>query len=427
MDKIGERAVIQYLHKKGLKPKDIDSDMVATLGKNAPSYATVKRWVAEFKCGRQSLEDDPHPGRPVTVATPEMVNKVHDIVMTDRRVTERYIASTVGISQERVHSILTEDLEMRKLSARWVPRLLTIDQKHTRRTLSRTNLNVYEENSANFLKRFVTMDETWVHHFTPETKQQSKQWKYSGSPPPKKAKTVPSAGKVMASVFWDADGILLIDYLQNGQMINGTYYASLLMQLREKIKLKRHGKLTKGVLFHRDNAPVHKSVIAMAAIHDCGFKLIEHPPYSPDLAPSEFHLFPKLKIAISGTHFQSNDDVINAVDDFLNGQEKNFFKSGTEALKHRWQKCIDTEGDYVEKLCNRFAKIHILQYEAHNISISPRSLQTTISNVLKLRNFINMLKGKILREKEKLLIMSNFSFSLNVFMNLYGWTFKKLI
>ena len=78
-------------------------------------------------------------------------------------------------------------------------------------------------------------------------------------------------------------------------------------------------------------------------------KLIEHPPYSPDLAPSDFRLFPKLKTAISGTHFQSDDDVIHAVDDFLNGQEKDFFKSGIEALKHRWQKCIDTEGDCVEK------------------------------------------------------------------------------
>ena len=99
-----------------------------------------------------------------------MVNKVHDIVMNHRRVTERYIASTVGISQERVHSILTKDLEMRKLLARGVPRLLTVDQKHTRRTFSCTNLNLFEEDPANFLQRFFTMDETWVHHFTPEAK-----------------------------------------------------------------------------------------------------------------------------------------------------------------------------------------------------------------------------------------------------------------
>ena len=171
----------------------------------------------------------------------------------------------------------------------------------------------------------------------------------TGSSPSKKAKTVPSAGKIMASVFWDGDGILLIDYLQKGQTINGTYYASLPTQLREKIKIKRSGKLTKGVLFHQDNASVHMSVIAMAAIHDCGFKMIKHPPYSPDLAPSDFHLFPKLKTAISGTHFQSDDDVIHVVDDFLNGQGKDFFKNGIETLKHHWQKCIDTEGDYVEK------------------------------------------------------------------------------
>ena len=58
--------------------------------------------------------------------------------------------------------------------------------------------------------------------------------------------------------------------------INGSYYASRLTQSREKIKIKRRGKPTKGVLFHQDNAPIHKSVIAMAAIHDCGFKLIEN-------------------------------------------------------------------------------------------------------------------------------------------------------
>ncbi|KAK3102953.1 hypothetical protein FSP39_015246 [Pinctada imbricata] len=106
-------------------------------------------------------------------------------------------------------------------------------------------------------------------------------------------------------------------------------------KLQENIKLKNHKKQTIGVLVHQDNVPVHKSVTDMDAIHDCGFNLIEHPPYSPDLAPSNFHLFPKLKAAISGTHFQSDDDVILAVDGFQTSQDKEFFKSGIEALKHR--------------------------------------------------------------------------------------------
>ncbi|KAK3108393.1 hypothetical protein FSP39_007025 [Pinctada imbricata] len=123
-------------------------------------------------------------------------------------------------------------------------------------------------------------------------------------------------------VFWVAEGILLIDYLKKGQIMNGTYYASLLTQLRENIKLKRReSSLIKGVLFHQDNAPVHKSVTAMAAIHDCGFNLIQYPPYPHDLVLSDFHLFPNMKAAISGTHFQSDDDdVILAVDGVMTSQ-----------------------------------------------------------------------------------------------------------
>ena len=85
MDKIAEWAVIPYLHKKGLAPK---ADMVATLGKDVPSYATVKMWMAELKRGRASLEDEPHSRRPITVATPNIVTKVHDMGLRDRRVRE---------------------------------------------------------------------------------------------------------------------------------------------------------------------------------------------------------------------------------------------------------------------------------------------------------------------------------------------------
>ena len=80
-------------------------------------------------------------------------------------------------------------------------------------------------------------------------------------------------------VFADVGGILMVDYLQTRQTItiNGTYYASRLRQLRENIKVKRHEKLIKGMLFYHDNAPTHTSVFAMTAISDCGFELIQHP------------------------------------------------------------------------------------------------------------------------------------------------------
>ena len=79
------------------------------------------------------------------------------------------------------------------------------------------------------------------------------------------------------------------------QIINRDYYFDLLKQLRKAVKSKRSGKLTKWVLLHQDNASVHKSIIAMAAVHDCGFTLLDHPPYSPDLAPLDYFLFPNMK------------------------------------------------------------------------------------------------------------------------------------
>ena len=95
----------------------------------------------------------------------------------------REIAEIVGISDERVRNILHEHLNKKKLSARWVPRLLTIDQKRTRVTTSEAGLAMFKLNKKEFLRRFITVDETWIHHYTPETKEQSKQWISTGETP----------------------------------------------------------------------------------------------------------------------------------------------------------------------------------------------------------------------------------------------------
>ena len=86
--------------------------------------------------------------------------------------------------------------------------MLSADQKRTCMKISEQCLERLNKNETDFVRRFVTMDETWIHHYTPEFKQQSKQWTEAGCSAPKKTRSVPSAGKVIASVFWDAEGIL---------------------------------------------------------------------------------------------------------------------------------------------------------------------------------------------------------------------------
>ncbi|KAM5158273.1 histone-lysine N-methyltransferase SETMAR-like [Mantella aurantiaca] len=269
--------------------------------------------------------------------------------MADRCVTTRYLAQECGMSRERVCHILNEVLGMHKVSARWVPKLLTPDQKLVRMQISRANLHLFQADAMSFKNRCVTMHETWIHHFQPESKSKSMQWKHPTTPTPKKAKAVPAAGKVMASVFWDSQGVIMVDCLHKGESITGAYYANLLRQLWEQIKIKCRGMLSRGILFLQDNAPVYKSAVAMAALHDCGFTVLQHTPYSPDLAPSDFHLFRHLKNHLAGRHFSNDDDVIAEVTSFLEDQEEIFYVDGIVALEHRWQKCVDRQGDYVEK------------------------------------------------------------------------------
>jgi len=104
-----------------------------------------------------------------------------------------------------------------------------------------------------------------------------------------------SAGKVLVSIFWNQGGILLIDYLPKGQTINAEYCSSMLMQLKDILKEKERGKITKGVLFLHDNAGAHRALATRKKLTFLGFRCLDHPPYSPDLAPSDYYLFPGLK------------------------------------------------------------------------------------------------------------------------------------
>lgn len=239
MDKIECRAVIKFLYLKKNTPTQIKTEMDSIYGKSAPSFSTIKFWVAELKRGRTSLYDDERSGRPKTATSNDIVQKVHQLVLDDRRIKVREIAEAISISKERVCYILTQELNMRKLAARWVPRLLKSDQKQVRMNISEVLLKRFKRNKSDFLRRLITVDETWIHHFTPETKSQSKQWTAKDEPAPKKAKTVSSAGKVMATVFWDSRGVIFVDYLEKGKTITGTYYSSLLDKLKAEISKKR--------------------------------------------------------------------------------------------------------------------------------------------------------------------------------------------
>jgi len=134
-----------------------------------------------------------------------------------------------------------------------------------------------------------------------------------------------STGKVLASIFWDLDSILLIDYLPKGQTINAEYNSSLLVQLKDILKEKRYRNITKGILILHNNAQAHQTLATQKKLAYLGFQCLDHPPYSPDLAPSDYHLFPRLKKQLKGRHFSSDAEVITVAETWLDGQPSEFF------------------------------------------------------------------------------------------------------
>jgi len=168
------------------------------------------------------------------------------------------------------------------------------------------------------------------------TRRQSKnQWSggIGSHPAPKKFRVQKSTGKILDSIFWDQDGILLIDYLPKGRTINAEYYLSLLVQLKDTLKEKRCRKATMGVLFFHDNALAHWALATQKKLAYLGFQCLDHQPYAPDLAPSDYHLFPGLKKQLQGCHFSSDVEVIAATETWLDGQSSEFFLSGLQKLR----------------------------------------------------------------------------------------------
>jgi len=120
------------------------------------------------------------------------------------------------------------------------------------------------------------------------------------------------------------------------------------VQLKDILKEKCRGKVTKGVLFLHDNAHAHWALATQKKLAYLGFQCLDHPPYSPDLALSDYHLLPGLKKQLKGHHFLSDTEVIAATETWLDRQRSEFFLSGMQKLEQRAKKCIELHGEYVE-------------------------------------------------------------------------------
>jgi histone-lysine N-methyltransferase SETMAR len=306
MDTVEEqRSCIKFCVKNGKTGAETLQMLRTSFSDDCLSQAVVYQRVKRFKDGRESLKDDPRQGRPSTARNEQKVAQVREKICADRCLTIREIAEEVNVSCGSCQAILSEDLAMRHVAAKFVPRLLSDDQKSQ-------HIEVCEELKQSveiFVSRIITGDETWVYGYDPETKLQSSQWRSSSSPRPKKARQVRSNVETMLMVFFDIQGLMHCEFVPAGQTVNQHYYKEVLLRLREKVRRKWSQLFQSGRwLLHHDNAPAHIALSIQEFLVKKKIPVVPHPPYSPDLAPCDFFLFPRIKMKLKGRRF--DDDTI---------------------------------------------------------------------------------------------------------------------
>jgi len=226
-------------------------------GEHSLSRAQVFRWHKSFLEGREQAEDEPCAGRPSTSKTDDNVERVRSLVRSDHRLTLRMISSELNLNRFTVHQILTQDLDMRNVCAKIVPKNLTTEQKANRRDVCLDFLDRLGREPELF-SHVITGDKSWILEYDPETKRQSREWHPANSPRPKKARMSKLKIRLMLICFSDSQGIIHKEFVSPGQTVNQTFYLEVLERLRKKVACVRPGIAPTWMLHH--NAPCHTAV-----------------------------------------------------------------------------------------------------------------------------------------------------------------------
>lgn len=343
-----QRVVIKFFVKSGEKPAEILRKLKVVYKDDCLSQARVYEWAKRYKEGRESVEDDPRPGAPSVARTDHNIARVRECLQADRRVTIRMLADQVGINKETIRQILHENLGMRKLCAKMVPKVLTPEQKHLRFSIAQDMLDRIAEEGTDWMSSVITGDESWVFEYDPETKRQSAQWTGPGEKRPTKARMSKSKVKSLLIAFFDIRGVVHHEFVPAGQTVTAKFYIQVLERLRARVFRARPELAEHGWVLHHDNAPAHSSYAVREFMTRKGVPTLPQPPYSPDLAPCDFFLFPQLKSFMKGNRYDGVSEVQSVTTRVLRELSSEGFEECFQKWVRRWNRCVELQGDYCE-------------------------------------------------------------------------------
>jgi len=332
------RHILLFYFRKGKKAAEAHKEICEVYGVDCLTERTCQNWFKKFRSGDFSLKDEQRSGRPTEVDD----DQIKVIIEEDRHITVREIAEKLNISHTTIEKHLKCVGLVKKLDI-WVPHELK--EIHLTQRINICDMHLKRNETDPFLKRIITGDEKWVVYSNIIRKRS---WCKHDEAAQTTLKAELHQKKIMLSIWWDYKGVVYFELLPRNQTINSDVYCQQLMKLDEAIKEKRPELANRrGLVFHHDNARPHTSLATRRKLLELGWEVMQHPPYSPDLAPSDYHLFRSLQNSLNGKTFTNDDDLKSHLVQFFADKDQKFYERGIMKLQERWQKVIEQNGKYV--------------------------------------------------------------------------------
>lgn len=337
-----QKDLILKYHEKQMSPTQIHDKLVDIFEEKALSVSTVSRTIRQLSWSSSNDHQKNPPGRP---PNPSYDRLILQELRDDETVSCRQIARSTKIPYSSVNYALHTRLHYKPVNVQYVPHILTEQNKIQRVEYCKELLPILQKCKKRNYRFIITGDESWILYFTPN----GCIWLQEGDPIPNAVRGGFQIPKVLLAIFWNTFGIASIHVLRNGETMNSNKFINNVLKPIEKNHCFIQAKKQKQKFYiHFDNCPSHKAKCVSEYLAQKKFSIAPHPAYSPDLSPSDFYLFGRLKDKLEGIEFQSENEIEQAIIEEFEKISSEELKTVFDSWIQRIEKCIEIGGSYVE-------------------------------------------------------------------------------
>jgi hypothetical protein len=336
--RIRDRTLVGYCFRRQMSEKECFEHLRALYPVDFPVRSTISRYYKQLQEGTLSFTDRHTGGRTFDEG---LSLRVSCLVKENPFLSLREIAKAIGSNKDTVSRILHQVLLLSVHYCKWIPHLLSKEQKQERVVQCRKMLTLLQgDEKANFSHVF-TGDESWFFHDYPLTSY----WAASGTPPLEIPTRTISTSKAMLVVFWGVFHTPVLRFLPRGESMTAEKFKQYaLLPLSE---LNNSFPVGEKLMIHFDNARPHKAKSIQTLIQEEDLINIPQPAYSPDIAPSDFFLFGYIKEKLKGTKCETTEELLERIKKILSGITPEMRISVFKEWMERLRRVVDTDGGYI--------------------------------------------------------------------------------